>query len=117
MATIRESGLFEARDEMSEADKVYAHLEDAEIGMMIATWTWTGCWGTTSAPTANPWYVAVRRFHRDHPGEGTFVTISNAGFEVADWATTQQNVEGRRKRAARQMTEPRVRSMPLTARR
>jgi hypothetical protein len=104
MASIRESGLFEAKDEMSEADKCYALAEDVDIGIIVTYADLDRVLGRDFRASRNPWYAAVRRFHKEHPGEGTFTTISNVGFrKVADWATTQENVDKRRKRAGVQI--------------
>jgi len=104
LATIRESGLFEAKDELSEVDKCYALAEDVDIGITVTYADLDRVLGRDFRQSRNPWYSAVRRFHREHPGEGTFQTLPNVGFrKVADWATTQQNVDSRRKRAAKQI--------------
>lgn len=104
MVTIRESGLFEAKEEMSEVDKIYALIEDTDVGLIITYSDLERVLGRDFRDNRNPWYKAVRRYQRDHPGRGTFATVANVGYrKVADWQAIQGNVEDKRKRAARQI--------------
>jgi hypothetical protein len=57
-----------------------------------------------------PWFSALRRWHREHPGSGTWINVQRVGYQRRDdWDGTKQAGRAHEKRMRRQARNARQR--------
>ena len=70
----------------SETGRIFAAMEDTADGVTLTYEDLDRILGRDFKSNRAPWLAALRRWHRDHPGEGTFVNVQRIGYQRrSDW--------------------------------
>lgn len=113
MATVAErfgdENWFNPRED-SEASRVFRAMQDTAVGGTLTYDDLDRILGRDFKSNRQPWFNALRRWHRDQPNSGTWINSQKIGYQrVGEWSDVKATGKSHEKRMRRQATKSKAR--------